>query len=176
MAPNSEHSNSFDAATLPATALTPEETRMRAEQSKRLAAVFGEIVSVLMRADAYRNLTLGHIERLVVPAVLSGQYSLAEAQSKQNGFTAPIGVVLWASVSPDIDARLAADVNAILALEAKLWRSGDIIWLIDAVGDARVIGAMLKQLHQTKWNGHTVRARMKGPDGHVAVQNLHSPA
>ncbi len=155
--------------------ISPEEAQRRAEQSRRMAAAFGEIVSVLMRADAYRVLTLAHVERLVVPAVITGQFSLAEAQSKENGFMAPIGVVLWASVSPEIDAKLAASANAIFELDARQWRSGENIWLVDAVGDQRVIGAMLQQLQKAAWHGRTVKARMRATDGQIAVQTLSAP-
>lgn len=156
----------------PPPALSPEEAQQRAAQSHRMAAAFGEIVSVLMRSPAYRNATLAQIERLVVPAVLSGQFSLAEAQSKESGFTAPVGVVLWASVNGETEAVLSTAPDAYLQLTPQHWRSGDLIWLIDAVGDGRVIGAMLKHLHQSAWNGRVVKAMMKGADGISAVRTL----
>lgn len=160
----------------PVPALSPEEAQQRAAQSHRMAAAFGEIVSVLMRSPAYRNATLAQIERLVVPAVLTGQFSLAEAQSKESGFMAPVGVVLWATVDAEAEAVLSTAPDAYQQLTPQQWRSGNVVWLIDAVGDSRVIGAMLKHLHQGAWNGQIVKAHMKGPDGLSAVRTLTASA
>lgn len=165
--------NQMNAATGPSSApLSPEEVQKRAAQSKHLAATFGEIISVLMRSNSYRGLTLAQIERLIIPTVITGQFSLAEAQSKQNGFMAPVAVVMWASVSPEVDAKLEAEADALVTLPLKAWNSGDIVWLIDAVGDSRIIGPMLKQLHKTRWGGRPVKARMKGNAGETSVRTL----
>ncbi len=169
---------SFDTLGQPpqAPTLTPEEAQQRAAQSHRMAAAFGEIVSVLMRSAPYRNATLAQIERLVVPAVLTGQFSLAEAQSKESGFMAPVGVVLWASVDTPSETVLSSAPDAYQRLTPQEWKSGDVVWLIDAVGDSRVIGAMLKHLHQTTWSSRVVKAHMKGEDGVTAVRTLTAPA
>jgi hemolysin-activating ACP:hemolysin acyltransferase len=152
--------------------LSPEEAQRRAAYSHRISAAFGEIVSVLMRAPAYRQLTLAGVEELVVPAVITGQFFLAEAHSKENGFTSPVGVVLWASVSPEVDYRLSTTLDQPFRLGANEWKSGDILWLVDAIGDQRIVGGMLKHLQSTPWKGRNVKLRMKNPQGQTEVKTL----
>jgi hemolysin-activating ACP:hemolysin acyltransferase len=153
-------------------ALSPEELRKRAAASKLVSASFGEIVSVLMRSEHYRQYTLQDLEWLVVPAVLSNQFLLAEARAKGNGFTAPVGVVLWASVSPEVDQRLTAGIAQPLRLKPEDWRSGDILWLVDAVGPQKLIGSMLQQLHAKVFKGRQVKLRTQGPNGKPAVRMM----
>jgi cytolysin-activating lysine-acyltransferase len=131
------------AAGASASALSAEELRRRQVMSRRISLAFGEIVSVLMRSKTHRQWNLAAVEQLVVPAVLTGQFTLAQARSQANGMTAPVAVVLWASVSAEIDKRLAAESDQPVRLEPKDWKSGDKVWLVEAVGDARVVNALL---------------------------------
>ncbi|MEZ5923939.1 MAG: toxin-activating lysine-acyltransferase [Hyphomicrobiaceae bacterium] len=150
--------------------LSEEELKKRAAASKLVSASFGEIVSVLMRSEHYKSYTLQDLEWLVVPAVLSNQFLLAEARAKGNGFTAPVGVVLWANVSADVDQRLTANVAQPIRLKPEEWRSGDIPWLVDAVGPPKLIGGMLQQLHAKIFKGRQVKLRTQGPDGKPVVR------
>ncbi len=155
-----------------APALSAEELKKRAAASKLVSASFGEIVSVLMRSEHYRSYTLQDLEWLVVPAVLSNQFLLAEARAKGNGFTAPVGVVLWAKVSPEVDQRLTANVAQPIRLKPEDWRSGNIPWLVDAVGPPKLIGGMLQQLHTKVFKGQQVKVRTQGPDGKAVVRTM----
>ena len=70
------------AATIaPAPALTEDEINKRAAISKRMMLSLGEIVSVLMHNPQFRAMPLAEVESLVVPAVMTGQFLLAEARS-----------------------------------------------------------------------------------------------
>lgn len=155
-----------------APALSEEELRRRAAASKLVSASFGEIVSVLMRSEHYKQYTLQDLEWLVVPAVLSNQFLLAEARAKGNGFTAPVGVVMWASVSTEVDQRLTANIAQPMRLKPEDWRSGDILWLVDAVGPAKLIGSMLQQLHGKVFKGRQVKLRAQGPDGKPTIRTM----
>ena len=155
-----------------APALSEEELRKRAAASKLVSASFGEIVSVLMRSEHYKSYTLQDLEWLVVPAVLSNQFLLAEARAKGNGFTAPVGIVMWASVSAEVDQRLTANIAQPMRLKPEDWRSGDILWLVDAVGPAKLIGSMLQQLHAKVFKGRQVKLRAQGQDGKPAVRTM----
>jgi hemolysin-activating ACP:hemolysin acyltransferase len=68
---------------------------------------------------------LADLEWLVLPAVLSKQVSVVQAQ--QSGVPVPVGVAIWASVSTAVDQRLS-DLSAPLRLQSDEWRSGDIPW------------------------------------------------
>lgn len=147
---------------------TPKQIKKNAGATKLLAATFGEIISLLMRAPQYRAATLADLDWLVVPAVLSRQFSLAEARSKKNGLTTPVALVMWANVSKDVDARLSQEIDKPIKLAPAEWRCGDIVWVVEALGDARVLEAMLKQLVAKQWPGKQVKLRTK-KDGKPVV-------
>src|SRR5258705_6207118 len=88
-----------------------EEARRRAAAAVRHSLAFAQIVSILMHSPRYRHYTLGDLEWLVLPPLLTGQCSVAEAKSKDNGASVPVAVALWASVSADVDQRLTENLN-----------------------------------------------------------------
>lgn len=138
--------------------LTDEERQRMRVSAKHAAAAFGEVVSVMMRVAPYKDLPLSDLQSLVFPAVASGQYSIAEAQSADTGMSAPVGLVLWASVSAAVDQELSAARDFPLRLKKEDWTSGDIIWLISAIGDMPVVDAILTRLSETQWSGKPVKA------------------
>ena len=140
--------------------LSPDERRRRADHAHRVMQAFGSIVAVYMRSPAHRNMRLSEIERIVGPAVVTGQFSLAEATHKENGLVMPVGVLLWGSVSLEIDRRLQAlKGDAPFTLAPREWKSGDIVWLVEVIGSKTVVDAMLRRQHETSWRGRTVRTR-----------------
>ena len=155
--------------------LSPDQMKKMAETSKRFSAAFGEIVSILMRTPAYARMPLADLEWLVVPAVATGQFTLAEGQSKANGMVQPLGVVMWARVSDEIDARMSADPAQPVRLKADEWATGNTIWVIEAVGDGRVVEAMLKRMSETSWAGRTVKFRARNKDGQMVIGSLPPP-
>src|SRR5215470_4717274 len=153
---------------------SPEEARRRAAAAVRHSLAFAQIVSILMHSPRYRHYTLGDLEWLVLPPLLTGQCSVAEAKSKDNGASVPVAVALWASVSPEVDQRLAENLNTPIRLRPDEWRSGDILWLIDAVGDRRVVPGLLKQLADNTLKGREIKVRGRGEGGKVEVKNLQT--
>src|SRR5262249_43714026 len=71
--------------------------------------------------------------------------------------------------SREVDQRLTADLNTPIKLGPQEWTSGDIVWIVDAVGDERVIGPMLQGLVQTAWQGKPGKMRARDKDGQVRV-------
>jgi cytolysin-activating lysine-acyltransferase len=64
-----------------------------------------------------------HTEKLMTPVLLQ-QFRLYYDQSK------PIGVVLWARVSAEVEAMLAAGTTR---LRLQDWRSGDRLWVVEVI-------------------------------------------
>jgi hemolysin-activating ACP:hemolysin acyltransferase len=151
-----------------------EEARRRAAAAVRHSLAFAQIVSILMHSPRYRHYTLGDLEWLVLPPLLTGQCSVAEAKSKENGASVPVAVALWASVSADVDRRLTENLSTPIRLRPDEWRSGDILWLIDAVGDRRVVPGLLKQLADNTLKGREIKVRGRGEGGKVEVKNLQT--
>lgn len=152
--------------------MTPEALRSAAAMSKAVMAAFGEIVTILMRTQEHRGLPLAELESLVVPAVMTGQFAVAEAQSKVNGMMAPVGVIMWANVSPQVDARLRANIGSGVKLAADEWKSGDIFWIVDAIGDPKLLQAMIQRAANNEWKGRTVNLCVRTQDGTLRAGQL----
>ncbi len=151
--------------------LDHEEAKRSATAAQGVSAIFGEVVALLMRTPPYKELWLTDLEWLVVPALLSGQVSVATAQST-NGVTMTVGAVLWACVSDEVDKRLAAEPRETIRLAHKEWTSGDIVWIVASAGDGRVLGEMLKRLSTKEWADKDVRIMVRAKDGKPKVAHL----
>jgi cytolysin-activating lysine-acyltransferase len=152
-------------------ALSPEDAKKRLVASKQMAAAFGEITALMMRSPSEKHHSLADLEWLVVPAIARGQYALAEAQSKETGATAPVGAVLWALVSEDVDKRLS-DLSVPVRLKPDEWRCGDIPWIIQASGDTKILSGLIQQLTQKAFKERQPKMRLRGPDGKATVGHL----
>ena len=161
-------------ATVGADPSDAQQARRRAAIAVRHSLAFAQIVSVLMRSSRHKHYSIADLEWLVLPPLLTGNFSIAEAKSSKNGVSVPVAVALWANVSSEVDKRLSASVDKPMRLRPSEWRSGDIPWLVDAVGDPRVVPQFLKQLAETKFKGRVVKVRSRGHDGKPTVAQLGS--
>lgn len=87
------------------------KTAAGAAISKMISASVGDIVALMARAPSRKHFALSDIEWLVLPPVIARQFYVAEAQSKETGFRAPVAAVTWAEVSDDVDKRLTEAVT-----------------------------------------------------------------
>ncbi len=140
--------------------------------SKHIAAKFGEIVGMLMKNPSTKHQTLADLEWMVLPPLMANQFSVAESQSKAQGFTSPVAVVLWARVTPEVDQRLASTLDRPIRLAPAEWTSGEIVWLIEASGEQRALQALLQRLGKSKWQGRNVKFRARDKEGRTIVSNI----
>jgi cytolysin-activating lysine-acyltransferase len=150
-------------------ALPPEELKRRAEIAQRAATAVGELFTLMLRSPRHRDQKLADLGRQVLPAVRTGQYALLQAQSKTHGLVAPVAAVLWASVSAEVDGRLSAKLNEPIRLGPKEWKGGDILWIVEAVGDERALAALVRRLRNNEWKGRRVKARVSDVKGEVRL-------
>jgi hemolysin-activating ACP:hemolysin acyltransferase len=101
---------------------------------------------------------------------------VAEAKMQEDGLAVPVAAALWASVSAEVDRRLSSELEKPMRLRPDEWRSGDILWLISAVGEARMVPQFLKQLERTAFKGRDVKLRTRGRDGKTMVELLGKAA
>jgi cytolysin-activating lysine-acyltransferase len=148
--------------------------RSHAAGAKKLAAAFGSVVSLMMRAPDVKSLPISELEWLVMPALSRGQFAIAEAQPKDAAVLMPIGLVLWAMVSKDVDARLSEQSGNLLKLAPEEWRSGDIPWITFRVGDPKVIGHLLSELTKSVFKGRAPRMRVRNADGKILVGRVEA--
>jgi cytolysin-activating lysine-acyltransferase len=176
--------------------------RPREARQARFAQGFARVVAVLMRDPNFRTMPIADLEWLVLPAVMSGQFRVAEApasllgreqrpdkgsdkaqargqakaqakaQSGAGGVLVPVAVALWARVSNEIDAALAGNLDQPVRLKPGQWASGDNVWLVAAAGDRRALPRLIDRLAQAELKGRRIRMRVRGPGNTVVVKTL----
>jgi cytolysin-activating lysine-acyltransferase len=125
-----------------------------------------------MRSAHYKHYALSDLEWLVVPPMRLGQCAVMEATV--NGRQAPVAVALWASASDEVDKRLSEDLSIPIKLRPDEWRSGDVLWLIDAVGEASAIPHLLRQVRETAFKARDVKMRTVDANARPIVRLLNS--
>jgi hemolysin-activating ACP:hemolysin acyltransferase len=157
--------------------------RPRDARQARLAQAFAQVVAVLMRDANFRQMRLADLEHLVLPAIMAGQYRLAQVPARQGGarrqgqpqeggVLVPVAVALWARVSATIDKRFSEGLDKPMQLGVGDWASGDNVWLMAVAGDRRAIPKFVDQLAATEFKGQRVKMRVRGPDNTVVVKAL----
>ena len=89
---------------------------------------------------------------------------------KDTGFTYPVGVVLWARVSDEIDEKLVEDLDTPIHLKRDEWSSGENYWLVETVGEQRFVQQMLSKLCTDVFKDRSVKARVADKDGNRRVE------
>lgn len=148
------------------------EAKQKQMMAKLVAASFGELVTLMMRTPRFRKMPLESLEALAAAPVALGQVAIAEAQNKETGAVMPIAAVTWAMVSPEIDRRLSDVEGEPATLAPKEWRSGDVPWIVDAIGERRAIGTLLRQLIETVFKDQPPKMRTTGADGKPKVGRI----
>lgn len=152
--------------------LGAEQLRKMAAAAKSLTAALGEIVALLMRSPQHKHYSLADLEWLVVPALLTGQFSLVTAQSRRNGLTSPVGLIVWASVSDEVDQRLSAAPGEPLRLEPHEWKSGSNPWVVLAIGDKNIMHGMMKELQTKTWTNKPAKLLVLDNDNEPRVATI----
>jgi cytolysin-activating lysine-acyltransferase len=165
--------------------------RPRDARQTRFAQSFAQIVAVLMRDRNFRNMRLSDLEWLVLPPVMAGQFSLAQAPSPLGrdkgkeggkegaaggGVLVPVAVALWARVSDSIDQGLSENLDKPVRLKPGDWASGNNVWLMAVAGDQHAVPTFLKQLAATQFKGQRVKMRLRDADNKVVVKTLGQAA
>lgn len=134
------------AAAQPAPAL--DEKTPQYWRGKLATANFGAAVALFMHSPAHKHLTLAGLEQCLVPPLRLNQFMMAEAK-QPNGQAVPAGLVLWARVSAEVDARLSAAPGYPIRLHPNEWQSGEVYWIVDAVGEAKAVQQCVETLTKT---------------------------
>lgn len=136
------------------------------------AAAFGRLIALMMSSPKHANMTLAQANGLIGPALTLGQVAFMGARSADDGPVAIAAAVWWAYVSPEVDARLTASIEPHLRLLPNDWKSGDQPWLIDAIGDPKIVHELVKRIAQRHPDGKALKLRAQLPDGRTAVGRL----
>lgn len=158
---------------------------VRDARQAHMGQAFSQIIAVLMRDPAFRQMRLADLEWLVIPPLMCGQYKLAQAPVQQmtgqtpdaakpqeGGVLVPVAVGLWARVSAQVDKRLAETLDKNVRLRPSEWTSGEHLWLMAAAGDPRAVPHFVEQLAKTEFKDKQVKMRLRGPDGKITIKTL----
>lgn len=154
--------------------LPPAEAQKRLALTQQMEAALGKALTVMMMSPGHSRYSVADLRAILLPPLTYRQFSIAETGSREQGLVAPIGLVLWASVSDEIDARLAADPGKVIRLSAEDWKSGDNLWVIEAIGEPKATGAILRRLVTVTWRGRTAKIRLRDKDGQAVVRQIEA--
>jgi len=146
----------------------------QAMQSKMLSANFGNIVTMFLQSPGHKHLKLEDLPARIIMPLVNNQFLLAEAYKKDTGFTFPVGVVLWASVSDEVEQRLSQDLNEPILLTQDEWTGGDNYWLIESIGEQRFVQQLLGRLCKEVFKDKPFKARVADKDGKRRIEVLNT--
>ena len=127
--------------------------------------ILGQILTLMLQSPNHRHYSLSDLEWMVLPPMRVGQVAMAESKPDQSDARLPLAVVFWASVSAEVDRRISSNLSAPIRLRPDEWRSGDILWIADMVGDMSAGHALVKNILDTILPGRALRVRSLDSEG-----------
>lgn len=124
--------------------------------AKTTSAVLGEIVWLMSQSPLHKQFFISDLEWFVMAPVLMQQFRLFYAKNK------PIGVVLWARVSPEVEARLAAGTSK---LRPQDWKSGDKLWVVEVIAPFGAAEELVKDLKAKVFPNEKIKFVAMGTNG-----------
>lgn len=100
------------------------------------ASTLGQAVWLMTMSPDHKDLPIRYVEQMLSPAILLKQFRLF-SKGKQ-----PVAMLVWASVSDDVKARLDTGDKS---LELKDWRSGNNIVILDCISPFNPANTFEKQ-------------------------------
>ena len=114
---------------------------------KSEAELFGAMVWLWMHSPTHRRCPLSELERLLMPALKTGQFVLA---LQNDELQQPTGLVTWARFNAETEQRYLHSLDK--TLQPSDWQSGDRPWILDGVvpfGHTRAMASAALRLYAT---------------------------
>jgi hemolysin-activating ACP:hemolysin acyltransferase len=140
----------------------------------KFSSTLGQVVSVLMRSVQHRHSFLADLEWLVLPALASNQVAVLDAPNNANIMSGPAAAILFARVSPEVDKRLSTSPAFRVRLKPEEWTSGNIPWLVEAVGEQHAVSTLIKILLDQRFKATGLKTYSRGPDGKPIVGHMRA--
>lgn len=96
----------------------------QANADKTISSVLGEIVWLMSQSAEFKQYLISDLEWLVMPPILLRQFRLFYHEDR------PAAVVLYARVSPEVEARLEAGAPT---LRPDDWKSGEKVRVVKVI-------------------------------------------
>ncbi|MGH1330267.1 MAG: toxin-activating lysine-acyltransferase [Paracoccaceae bacterium] len=102
---------------------------------------FGKIALSMMALPRYRHHTLADLQHLILDPLIRDRIAIAYPAGSDAKVTDDLtGVAIWASVTPEVDAKIREQIKDrawLVRLKADEWNGGDITWLIDVIAPSK---------------------------------------
>jgi hemolysin-activating ACP:hemolysin acyltransferase len=145
-------------AAAPAPAVTPEMMAKIGELRSKIQISVGQIVLTIMNLPRYRHQTLADLGHLLINPLLRDRLAIAHRSVTADDGSTKIdeenvaGIAIWATVSDEVDAKIAEQVKAgvfPVRLGGDDWTSGEQVWLLDVIAaDRQAATAVLTNFRQ----------------------------
>lgn len=99
-----------------------------APTNKSEAELFGAMVWLWMHSSTHRLCPLEDLQRLLMPAIKTGQFVLA---LQNDELQQPVGLMTWANFTPEAELRYMRSLDR--TLHPRDWEEGDRPWVLDIV-------------------------------------------
>ena len=138
-----------------------QAARLRA----RVHETFGKVALAMVALPRYRHLSIADLAPILLEPLIRDRVALA---SKEGEDDALAGVVLWASVSDEVDAKIREQIKAgvfPVRLAAADWTSGPNHWLLDVIAPTPALAtSVLANMKQVVTEGdlriHPIMTRL----------------
>jgi len=124
--------------------------------AKKTSEVLGEIVWLMSQSHLHKQLFVSDLEWLVMTPMMLQQFRLFYDKQK------PVGVLFWASVNEEVEARLSVGTNR---MRPQDWKSGDRLWVVEAIAPFGGAEEMVKDLKTKVFPEREIKALSVGPKG-----------
>lgn len=126
----------------------------QARDSLAKLPILGPALWLYARDPVKKFMFLGDTDWAVLPPIILDQCRLYT----KSGL--PYAFVTWAFVNDQVDARLRSNQPKVAPHE---WKSGEHVWIIDAVAPFGQLDETLKELRETMFAGKKVHALLPDP-------------
>jgi len=132
---------------------------MSEQEGKEVSAtrLLGEITWLMMQSDTHRYIFVVDLERLIKPAIQTGQFKIYRNQKGQ-----PIGYVSWAFLSPEVEERFMTVPDQ---LRPSDWKTGPQPWIIDFLAPFGGTKQFVEDLRINVFPKDTVNSLRPAEDG-----------
>jgi cytolysin-activating lysine-acyltransferase len=128
-----------------------------------VSEVLGEIVWLMSQSPIHKQFYISDLEWFVMTPVLLQQFRIFYASDR------PAGVLLWAFVSDEVEARLAQGVTR---LRPQDWKSGDALWMVEVIAPFGGPEEMIKDLKAKVFPTREVRYVAMMSEGKKEVRKV----
>ncbi len=127
--------------------------------SRTVAGVLGEITWLLTQSPAHKGFFISDIEWMIMVPVMLQQFRLFYDKDK------PVGVVLWAKISKDVEERLMAGN---VRMRPQDWTSGETVWIVEVIAPFGGHAEMVKDFKTETFKDTPVHYLQRSATGNEA--------